>query len=152
MELSKLVPGMLQAGLVMMVVGLGLKSMPGDVTSFWHRRSLLLRSILALNILTPLAVIVVSALLEPIRPVKAALLILALSPVPPFLPLKQFRVGGRAPFIHGLLVTASLISIVFVPVAARFLGHVYGANVFISPGRVAKIVVFTVLLPLAIGM
>jgi BASS family bile acid:Na+ symporter len=84
--------------------------------------------------------------------VKAALVLLAVSPVPPVLPRQQLKVGGSSSYVLGLLVTSALLSIVLVPVTIKLLATVFQVDVSISPASDAKVVGTTVLLPLALGM
>jgi BASS family bile acid:Na+ symporter len=84
--------------------------------------------------------------------VEIALLAMVVGPVPPILPSKQLRLGGRASYVHGLLVAAALAAIVVVPVAIEVLGWLFRREAHIGPGLVAKVVGTTVLLPLAAGL
>jgi bile acid:Na+ symporter, BASS family len=84
--------------------------------------------------------------------VKIALIALAVSPVPPVLPKKQLKAGGRASYAVGLLVAAALLAIVFVPVAVDLLGRAFSLPLYMSPAAIAQLVFMTVLAPLAVGI
>src|SRR5262249_35798302 len=60
--------------------------------------------------------------------------------------------GGRSRYVFGLLVAASLIAIVVVPLAIELLGWVFHREAHVGAGVVARVVGVTVLLPLAIGL
>jgi BASS family bile acid:Na+ symporter len=50
------------------------------------------------------------------------------------------------------MVTAALLSIAFVPLALNVLGRIQGAPLAISAGAVARVVMISILVPLAVGM
>src|SRR5262249_8444389 len=74
------------------------------------------------------------------------------SPVPPFLPIKQVKSGGHAAYAIGLLVVAAALAILFVPLDVELFGLVFGIQIAISPLDVAGVVLTTVLGPLAAGL
>jgi bile acid:Na+ symporter, BASS family len=77
---------------------------------------------------------------------------MSVAPVPPILPAKQLRLGGRSSYVHGLLVAAALFAIIVVPVAIEVLGWLFQREAHVGPGPVARVVGVTVLLPLAAGL
>jgi BASS family bile acid:Na+ symporter len=84
--------------------------------------------------------------------VKIALIALAVSPLPPVLPIKASKAGGEGSHIIGLLVMAGVVSIIFVPLAIELLSWLFGKPASVSSVVVAKHVLTTVLLPLTAGM
>jgi BASS family bile acid:Na+ symporter len=77
---------------------------------------------------------------------------LAISPVPPLLPKRVTKAGGRTPYGIALMVTATVLSIVFIPLALDVLGRFFDRPFAMRAGAVAKLVVQSALLPLAAGM
>jgi BASS family bile acid:Na+ symporter len=114
-------------------------------------RALMFRSVLTLNVMVPIIAIAVALVFDPIRPVKIALVLLAISPVPPFLPRKLFRLSRDEPYIYSLMVTTSLLSIAFVPTVVALLGAILHMEYWVPISRVLRVVSLTVLLPLALG-
>jgi bile acid:Na+ symporter, BASS family len=151
MELSKLVPILVQFSIALVVVALGLKSRAGDVHGLWRRPGLLARSLFALLVLVPAFVVLTVLFFRPTDPVKVALVLLAISPVPPFLPLGQSRLSSDSVYIYGLLVITSLVSIVYVPAAVAVIDMLSARSLTVSLLLVAKIVLVTVLAPLCLG-
>ena len=106
-------------------------------------------------IIMPLVATVLAAAFDLYPAVKIALIALAgaISPVPPLLPKKQRKAGGRASYAVGLLVAAALLSIVFVPVAVELLGRGFGtATHHISFLAVARLAMMAVFGPLLTGL
>lgn len=143
---------LLLASISLLVVALGLRSTLSDAVFLFRRPKLLAQSLVAMYVVLPLIVIGVLTHLN-LRPsVKIALAALALSPVPPFLPVKQMKLAPCKGYIYGLLVAASLVAVAFVPAVTWVLEAQWSLGRHVAAATVLKIIVLTVLLPLAIGM
>jgi len=84
--------------------------------------------------------------------ISIALIALAISPVPPFLPGKVAKAGGDASYTLGLVITTALLSVVIVPASLSILG-----GFFHLPGEtpirmVIAVVAETILLPMGLGL
>ena len=153
MDLATLIPLGLKTSVAVMVFGLGLSSTIDDALYLFRRPAELVRSLLAMAIVMPLVATLLAAAFDFHPAVKIALIALAISPVPPLLPKKQRKAGGRASYAVGLLVAAALISIVSVPVAVELLGRGFGtATHHISFLAVARLAMMAVLGPLLTGL
>ena len=104
-----------------------------------------------MSVVMPLAALWISIVFELHQAVKIALVTIALSPVPPFLPGKTLKAGGPREFTIGLLVATSLLAIVVVPLSVWLLGRFLGVPFHISSAHVARIVAVTTLVPLLAG-
>jgi BASS family bile acid:Na+ symporter len=101
------------------VFALGLKAAWADVASLLHRPGLLMRSLFAMYVLTPLvALLLVFAFSAPL-PVELAVLLMAISAGAPLLPKKLFKLGANPPYVYSLSVIAALLAIVTVPISPR---------------------------------
>jgi BASS family bile acid:Na+ symporter len=142
----------LKVAVMLTVFALGLSVGPGSAVYLLRRPGLLLRSLLAMNVIVPLFVTAVVVVFH-LRPaVEIALISLAVSPVPPTLPARTLKAGGGAPYAICLLATAALLAIVFVPLAVGLLGRAVGLSGRVPPAPVAAMVAMTVLAPLAAGV
>jgi BASS family bile acid:Na+ symporter len=152
MDLAKLIVLGIKISIILIVFGLGLKSRLSDLVFLAKQPSLLARSILSMNIIMPLlaAAIVAAFSLKP--DVAIALVALAISPVPPILPIKQSKLGGNKSYIYGLLFAAALLSIVLIPLSVKLLALVFRWEASVPLSSVAAIVLRTVLLPLGAGL
>jgi len=152
MDLAKLVVLGIKISIVLIVFGLGLKSTPADVVYLAKRPSLLARSLLSMNVIMPLlaAAIVAAFSLKPA--VEIALVVLAISPVPPILPIKQTRLSANSPYIYGLLFTEALLSIILIPLSVKLLALAFSREANMPLSAVAATVLQTVLLPLGAGL
>ena len=139
----------LSVGALILAIGMG--STFSDLTYLWKRPGLLLRSLLAMYVLVPLAAFLLVKFL-PIAPgVKAALLVLAVSAGAPLLPKKLGAFRSDA-YVFSLVVTSSLLAIALVPAWVAVLGEHFEVATDLTPGTVAIAVAKAFLAPLAIGM
>jgi BASS family bile acid:Na+ symporter len=105
-----------------------------------------------MNVVVPAIAATAVALLNMPRAANVALIAVAVSPVPPILPGKQMKFGGRASYVFGLMVAVSLTSIVLAPLAIRVMGAIFQIDTHFGVGDIAKLVLQTVLAPLAVGL
>jgi BASS family bile acid:Na+ symporter len=76
--------------------------------------------------------------------VEVSLVALAISPVPPLLPRRELKAGGRDSYGLGLMAILALLSIAVIPLAGGVLEHVFGHPLSIAPGAVAMLAFKTV--------
>lgn len=138
----------------LVVLSLGLRTSLSDATILFREPKLLLRSILAMNIVMPLVATSIAMLFALHPPVKVALIALAVSPVPPFLPGKELKLvtPGRDAYVYGLLVATSVLAIVIVPLTIGVLAFAFDRAVSIAPKTIARVVAISVLVPLVLGI
>ena len=149
---AQLVPALMQASLALVVISLGLRTAPGDLTYLLRRPGLLLRSVLAMNVVTPLIAAALAAWLKLKPEVEVALVLLAVSPVPPVLPGKQVKAGGNESYAIGLLAISAVLSIAVVPASVALIGRAFGFDAHVPAAVIARVVVVSVLGPLFTGV
>ncbi len=146
----------LAASIFLLVIGLGMRATPGEATSFFrhlfHPPYSLVRAVVAMNFVVPIVAAVIASVFGLYQPVKIALVAVSISPVPPILPGKQVKFGGRASYVYGLLVAISLAAIVFVPLSVELLGKLFHRDIHMSFTEMTKLMGTTILLPLAAGI
>lgn len=145
-------PLVLQGSVLLLVFALGLTSMMADATYLFRRPGLLLRSVAAIDVAVPLAAALLVSLLPLAPPVRLAIVLMAVSPLPPMVPGKQLRMGATTAYVCGLYVAVSLLAIAIVPLTMVILSAVFPRDAWIAPAAVARVVFVSVLLPLAAGM
>jgi len=139
----------LSVGALILATGMGAKF--SDLIYLWRRPQLLLRSLLAMYVLVPLAALLVVKIVPLSSNIKAALLVLAVSSGAPLLPRKLQQLGSNA-YTFSLLITSSLLAIVTVPAWISFLSKYFEVSVEFSTVDVVVVIAKAFLLPLAIGM
>jgi BASS family bile acid:Na+ symporter len=152
MTIAQLIPLVLSASIFLNVLALGLVANFADATYLFRRPALLLRAVLSMNVVMVLIVVAATSIFDLTFPVRTMLLALAVSPVPPLLPKKEQKVGASQSYAVGLLVSAVLLSLIFIPWSIEWIGSYFGADVHVSAARIAPIVLISAIAPLFIGM
>jgi len=143
---------LLQAVVLLLIFAVGVTATSDDVGYLGRRRSLLLRSVVAMYVVVPLAAIALGHLLPVPRSTRLALVILAICAGAPLLPRRLLQFGNAA-FVFSLVVITSLLAIVTVPASLFGLSWALAfENPAVEPGRVAALLLRTFLLPLAAGV
>jgi BASS family bile acid:Na+ symporter len=142
---------LLKAAVGVIILAIGMDSTARDATHLLHRRGLLLRSLLAMYVLVPLAAFALVKLLTLAPGVEIGLLVLAVSAGAPLLPRKLLRIGDGA-YIFSLVLLSSLLAIVVVPAWLVLLGPYFGSPLELEPQQVAWILAKSFLIPLGAGM
>jgi BASS family bile acid:Na+ symporter len=153
---AQLIKLAITASILVLVFALGLRASCADATSFFreflrppHR---LRRALVAMYVVVPVVAVALGMLVDLSRPVRVALLAMAVAPIPPILPAKQLKFGGGTNYVFGLLVAVSLASIVMVPLCVQVLGMLFGRHASFGPTEIAKLIATTVLVPLTLGL
>jgi len=141
-----------QASIFLTVFGFGLQATREDLLYLLRRPGMLARSLVAMFVVMPLFALLVAALFDFHKAVEIALVALAISPVPPLLPRREVKAGGHGSYGLGLMATAALAAIVFIPLALDLLGRILGQPMAMPPGVIARVVLISVLIPLGAGM
>jgi BASS family bile acid:Na+ symporter len=152
MDVRQLIIVALQVSIIGTVFGFGLNATPADFRYLFERPGLLLRSLLAVLVVTPLAAIVLVRVFEFQPAAEIALLALAISPVPPLLPNRESQAGGHASFGLALMAVLAMLAIATVPLSAQMLEHVLGRPLRVSTAAIARILLVAAVIPLLAGM
>jgi BASS family bile acid:Na+ symporter len=86
------------------------------------------------------------------RVVKIGVMLMAVSPLPPFMPMKDISAGGRRRYVYGLLVAISILAVVMVPATVAILAHAFGMTASIGAESVLHLVLVSIIIPFAVGM
>jgi BASS family bile acid:Na+ symporter len=152
MDLLSLIRTAILLSMVLLVVALGMRASPGDLTYLLSRPRLLIRSLLAMSVFVPLFAVLLIVLFDLHPAVEIALISLALSPVPPFLPDQQLKLGNDRGYVYALFVSTALFSAITIPISTSFLFRHSAATAHIGAGKVLSLVSITVLFPLLAGV
>ena len=152
MDIKEAISLALQASLFLLVLSLGLESRTRDIFYVLCRPALLLRALVAVNVIVPAAAIAMCILL-PIAPcTKAGLIMMAVSPVAPFAPLKMLKREAERSYVIGTYVALMVCAVVVVPLTVELLRAFAPQDLKAPVPLVAAFVVETVLLPLTAGI
>lgn len=149
--LQTLIPIVLTLSLAGLVFAVGLNSSRGDLIHLLHRPAQLVRAILAVIVIPPLAagLLISFAPLEPV--VKGAIFVMAVSPVPPLVPGKELAAGARKEYAYGVYVAMALITVISVPAALAIASEIFEHKLFLPLATLAQTVLGGVIFPLLLG-
>jgi len=140
------------ASIFLTVLGIGMSAPWRDAALVLREPGLLIRSLVSMFVVMPVVVAVVAQVSSLPDDVKIALVALAIAPVPPILPKRELKAGGRSGYAVGLLVVGALIAIAYVPLAVEVLDRIFERHGVVSSLAIGKIVLVTILAPMLIGM
>jgi bile acid:Na+ symporter, BASS family len=152
MTAAQLLSLLAEISVILIVLSTGMSGKRGDFVMLLRQPSLLLRSLLSMLVLAPLLAVVFVTTLKLPTAVRIALVMMAVSPVPPFLPKKAIKAGGSQSYVISLLAMSALAAIVTAPLSLDVLDGRFGLTMGIPPIAIAKPLFKTVLLPLLAGL
>ena len=152
MDTKQLVIIALQCSIWATVFSFGLKAHSGDRGYLARHTNLLARAIVAMLVVMPVAAIILARLFNFDPNVEAAIIALALAPIPPLLPGNETRAGGSGAFAIGLLAVLGLLSIVTIPVSLELLERLFGTPLRMPTAGVAGVILKSILAPLLLGL
>lgn len=136
----------------LIVLALGARA-PAEHAVFVLRRPVKLGlALAAMFVALPAVAVLLAATTSVPAPIKFAIVAMSVGPVPPMLPFKQMKAGGDEGYSVGLLVAASLASIVLTPLLVVAAANVLDAKGSVAAASVARTLLLTIGLPLAAGM
>lgn len=150
--IQHLVPLVFTGSLVLLVLAVGLDADVDDLLYLVRRPGELIRAVLAVNIIVPVAGILLVALLPISMTSKAAIALMAVSPVPPLIPGNEMKVGARKEYAYGLYAGLIVLAIVVVPLTVSLVNIIFGVHLAVGVHDVARNVALAVILPLAVGV
>jgi BASS family bile acid:Na+ symporter len=151
-DAKELVPIVAQGALCLIIASIGLQARARDVLAAMRNTDLVLKGLLAVNVIVPIAALVITSIL-PIHPlVRIGIVIMAVSPMAPLVQMKMWKGGLDTSAAIGLYVALILSAIIFVPATVALLSALYPTQASISVAAVAKMVAITTLAPVAVGL
>ena len=131
----------------------GLMLAPGQQLAFFKEHPLLmLRSLVVVLVLVPLAALAIILLLKPSPAIVIGLAILAASPAAPLQFINIAKKGGSLAYLGALFVSLALLAIITVPAVLYLLSQALGFQAEVEAFQVAKTVGQTIFLPVILGI
>jgi BASS family bile acid:Na+ symporter len=135
----------------LLVLALGARATPRELLFVLRRPALLLRALAAMFVVVPAFAITLAATTSLPSPIKFAIVAMSVGPVPPILPYKQTKAGGGEDYAIGLLVAAAIVAVALTPLLVAAAAHVLGAEAAVGAGRIARVLLLSIGLPLVLG-
>lgn len=152
MDITAIILLVLKISIVLSVFAIGLKATFADATSLFRRPAQLVRVLLSMNVLMPLVALALGVAFDLHPAVKIALVAISVSPIPPILPNKALKAGGREDHTIGVLAATAALSVIVIPIAMELFERISGVPLAMRARSVAVMVLSTVLVPLIVGI
>jgi BASS family bile acid:Na+ symporter len=152
MDVKELLPIVAQCALGFIVASIGMRAQARDVLAAMRDTKLVLKGLLAVNIIVPIVALAITAILPINPPVRVGIVVMAVSPMAPLVQMKMRQGGLDTSHAIGLYVALILSAILFVPATVALFSALYPGEVSISVAAVAKMVSITTLLPVGVGL
>lgn len=152
MSIQEIILLTLQLSLIAIVLSVGLQSRFSDLTYMLHRPVLLMRAIVAVNVVVPAVAVALCLLLSIPPSTRAGLVLMAASPLAASAPLKMLRTESERSYVVGTYAAVVLSAVVTLPVTAEVLKLISPHTFRVPMGLVASFVLINVLLPLLVGV
>lgn len=138
--------------LAVLVFGSGLGARFSDIAALLRRPGLLARSLTAVLVVAPALAVALVSLFDLNHEVAIALVALSISPLPPLLPSRGERAGGRPEYGLGLVLLLAVLGVPIIMVSAAILQGVFGRDYIAAPWAIARLLTLTMVAPLVAGM
>ena len=140
------------AGTIILTLAQGLDIPIGHLAYFREHPGLLLRSLLAVVVLVPVAALLVILLVSPSPAVAVGLAILAACPAAPQMIVSIPKAGGELAYVASLHLALGVLSLVTIPVTLALLSDALNFQASVSPYVIAEQVGTSLFIPLLLGM
>lgn len=138
--------------LAVLVFGSGLSARFGDVTALLRRPGLLARSLIAVLVVAPVLAVALVRAFDLNREVAIALVALAVSPLPPLLPSRGEKAGGRADYGLGLVFILAVLGVPVIALSVVIMEALMGRDYVVTPWAIGRLLILSILMPLGAGM
>jgi BASS family bile acid:Na+ symporter len=140
------------ASVFVSMFGLGLNIAPRDLRFSLDHPGLMIRSLVVVVVLVPLAVVAIDLFLQPAKPVAVALAVLAASPAAPLAMGKAQGSGGALVYAANLQLLVAFLAPITTPLTLTILERVLDFEVTVNPLHVAQQVLVMQFLPIGLGV
>ncbi|HEY2048253.1 MAG TPA: hypothetical protein VGH03_02865 [Caulobacteraceae bacterium] len=152
MTVAALVRMGLLVSIWLIVLSLGARATAASTVSVLRQPGMLARALAAMFIAVPAFAVFIAATTSVPAEIKFAIVAMSVGPAPPILPYKQMKAGGEENYAVGLLIAASLASMVLTPPLVAAAAHLLHAYAVVSVAKVARTLLLTIGIPLTGGM
>lgn len=140
------------AGTIILMFAQGLGIPLSHLAFFREHPGLLMRSLLAVVVLVPVAALLVILLVSPSPAVAVGLAILAACPAAPQMIVSIPKAGGELAYVASLHLALGALSLITTPVTLALLSDALNFRASVSPFAIAEQVGTSLFLPLLLGI
>ena len=152
MNAASLIVVAVVASIMLIVFSVGAQAKVEDAWYLFTRPKALTRAMIAIFVIVPAFAMALCLIFPLPTYARFGLVAMAVSPLPPILPLKEMKVGGDRSYALGLLVAASLLSLAMTPLLIEIGILLLGTPQRIDLPSIVRPLLTSIALPLAAGM
>ena len=138
--------------LAVLVFGSGLGARFADVLALLRRPGLLARSLIAVLVVAPVLAVALVRAFDLNREVAIALIALAVSPLPPLLPNRGEKAGGRTEYGLSLVFILAVLGVPTIAISVVIMESLFGRDYVVAPWAIGRLLILSILMPLVAGM
>lgn len=147
--LAKLV---IVGSVVLLVLSIGMAAPPGSLRAGAAKRGAIGRAMLSMFLGFPVLALALAWFL-PLEPAaRGALLLMAVAPMPPILPVKEQKAGAPADYALTIMIAAVAVSLIAAQAMSLVALAIFGRTVGLDGAAMAKILLVSIVLPLGVGI
>ncbi|WHO41038.1 Na+-dependent transporter [Sphingobium sp. AP49] len=151
--IKQLIPLLVTLSLALLIISAAMASSRGQFAYVLCRPLLLLKAIVAVNIIPLVAALIVVSIAPGLSlPSKTGILLMAISPVPPLVPGKALKSGARPEYVYGLQLAMGVVSLIAVPALGTLVAHHYDAQAVFPLSVIGRNLVIGLIIPMIIGI
>lgn len=152
MDLASLLKFAIVASIVFIVLSIGLAAPPGAIRAGFGKPMNIARAMVAMFLFFPMFALAVTWIIPLDPAARIALLALAVSPMPPILPIKEQKLGGELDYVLAIQLAASLVALAAAPLMFMLAGQIFGREASFDALGVARTIMVTIVVPLGVGL
>ena len=142
----------IQGSMFLMIMSVAMQTEAKAVGQHLRDPGLLLRGLVAVNVVPPLVatLLVLGLRLNP--PIAQGLLLMAISPLAPLIPGNAYRAGAERARIVALYASLIVLAIIVVPLTVMLLNAVFSAHAVARLGTIGDVVLVSAIIPILMGL
>lgn len=141
-----------QGSLLLLIFAVGVESGSSDLAYVAQRPSMFVRGFIAVNVVVPACAVLLCLAFPVNRLTEAGIVIMAVSPLAPFVVGKMLKTGADRAYVIGTYAALMAASILIVPATFGLLGILVGRDVSVPIPMIARFIAIFVALPLVAGV
>ena len=142
----------IQGSMFLMIMSVAMQTEARAVGQNLHDPGLLLRGLVAVNVVPPLVATMLVLTLHLDPPIAQGLLLMAISPLAPLIPGNAYRAGAERARIVALYAALIVLAIIVVPLTVMLLNAVFRTHAVARLGTIGDVVLVSAIIPILMGL
>jgi len=141
-----------QASMFLVIMAVAMQTDAKAVSQHMRDPALLLKGVIAVNVVPPLVAVLLVLAMALERPVAQGLLLMAISPLAPLIPGNAYKAGAERARIVALYASLIALAVVIVPISVLVLNAIFGAHAVAPPRKIGEVILLSAIVPILVGL